>query len=302
MNTVAPVGKTCRMVNVRKVETRAGLLVASYPLVAALVFSVLPARAASAESESDGSPSPTTVPESSDYSRVLREYAPGAQWSLNGDGCCDQLSMHDGTPLPTKEQLDAFWATRGSRPEPAPLAPPPIPDALGLDYSKILARRYPGMQWSLNGDGCCEQLAIHDGSRKPTKAELDALWPSVEQDLLEEMRRSQRRDWPDAPAEAPPVEPVAPASYVVAANVARGATVEVGRSLVVRDGSILLASQSPAPGASTVVLRATNGTTTFVWFLSDRAPTRLGALRRFAGYRFVLRVDGRVVETIRIAR
>jgi hypothetical protein len=271
-------------------------------MVAVVVFVALPSHTVRAESREDEVPPPTTVQEWIDYSRVLREYAPGAQWSLNGDGCCDQLTMHDGTPLPTKEQLDAFWATRGSRPAPAPPPPAPIPDSLSLDYAKILSRRYPGKQWSLNGDGCCEQLTIHDGSTKPTKAELDALWPSVEQELLEEMRRSQRRDWPDAPAEAPVVKPPLPATYVVAANLPRGAVAEVGRSLVVRDGSISLASGWVESGPSSAVLRASNGRTTYVWFLSDRTPSRLGPLRRFTGFRFVLRVDGRVVETIRIGR
>lgn len=274
----------------------AGLLVVSTVLAAG------PGRAVRAESDGDEEPPTTTVQEWIDYSRVLREYAPGAQWSLNGDGCCDQLTMHDGTPLPTKEQLDAFWATRGSRPAPAPPPPAPIPDSLSLDYAKILSRRYPGKQWSLNGDGCCEQLTVLDGSPVPTKAELDAMWPSVEQELLEEMRRAQRRDWPDAPAELSPVEPVEPASFVVAANLPRSASLDVGRALVVRDGSVSLAEGWSAAASSTAVLRATNGRATYVWFLSDRTPARLGALRRFAGFRFVLRVDGRIVETIRVVR
>lgn len=270
--------------------------------VAALVLVARPASAARAETEGDGPVPPTTVAESIDYSRVLREFAPGAQWSLSGDDCCDQLTMHDGMQKPTKAQLDAFWATRASRPAPVPPAPAPIPESLSTDYSKILARRFPGMQWSINGDDCCEQLTVHDGSRRPTKTELDALWPSVERELLEEMRRAQRRDWPDAPAEAVPGDPVGPTSYVVAAHVPRGATPDVGRVLSVRDGTILVGSGWAAPESSSVVLRATDGRTTFVWFLSERAPARLGPLRRFAGFRFTLRVDGKVVETFRVAR
>jgi len=301
-NPAAPVGNTWDVSDARSTRRRTPWLAAALPVAAALTLAALPAGAvrAVADADGDGSTPSTTAPESIDYSRVLREFAPGAQWSLNGDGCCDQLTMHDGTPTPTKEQLDAFWATRGSRPAPAPPAPAPIPESLSLDYPKILARRFPGMQWSLSGDGCCDQLTIHDGSRKPSKAELDAMWPSVEQDLLEEMRRSQRRDWPDAPADPAPEEPAA--SYVVAANLPRGAVVDVGRVLAVRNGSIALAPGWSVPESSNVVLRATDGRTTYVWFLSERAPTRLGGLRRFAGFRFVLRVDGRVVETVRIAR
>lgn len=284
---------------------RSGFVAAGLLLLASLLVAA-PGRAARAESEGDsegdGEPPTTTVQEWIDYSKVLQEYAPGAQWSLNGDGCCDQLTMHDGTPLPTKEQLDAFWASRGSRPAPAPPAPAPIPPSLSLDYSKILSRRYPGMQWSLNGDDCCEHLAILDGSPVPTKSELDALWPSVERDLLEEMHRARHRNWPDAPSEPPPAEPVAPSSFVVAANLPRSASLDVGRALVVRDGLVSLSAGWLMPESTTAVLRASNGRTTYVWFLSDRAPTRLGTLRRFAGFRFVLRIDGRVVETIRVSR
>jgi len=282
-------------------------LLAGGVLAVAAVLVAIPGSPVRAESEADEVAPPAPVEEWIDYSAVLREFAPGAQWSLNGDGCCDQLTMHDGTPMPTKDQLDAFWASRGSRPAPAPPAPAPIPDSLSLDYSKILARRFPGVQWSLSGDGCCDQLAIHDGSRKPLKAELDALWPSVERELLEEMRRSQLRDWPDAPAEPSPGEPspdepVAPQSFVVAARLPRSASLDVGRVLVVRDGSVSLAPDWLASNSATAVLRATNGRSTYVWYLSDRAPARLGPLRRFAGFRFVLRIDGRIVETIRVSR
>ena len=53
------------------------------------------------------------------------------------------------------------------------------------DYSAILTRRFPGAQWSLNGSRY-SGLTWLDGSPKPTQAELDALWPSVAEELAAE--------------------------------------------------------------------------------------------------------------------
>lgn len=48
-----------------------------------------------------------------------------------------------------------------------------------IDYSLILMLKYPGTQWSLNGDDYDGLVWLSD-SPKPTEAELDALWPQVQ--------------------------------------------------------------------------------------------------------------------------
>ena len=46
-------------------------------------------------------------------------------------------------------------------------------------YADILAAKYSGTQWALNGTDY-EGLIWLDESPKPTQAELDALWPQVQ--------------------------------------------------------------------------------------------------------------------------
>jgi len=48
-----------------------------------------------------------------------------------------------------------------------------------MDIPKILTRRYAGTIWTLNGDEY-SGLDWLDDSKKPTEAELLALWPGVE--------------------------------------------------------------------------------------------------------------------------
>jgi hypothetical protein len=48
-----------------------------------------------------------------------------------------------------------------------------------IDYAQILSINYFGKQWSLDGDAY-EGLTWLDGSPKPTKSELDALWESTQ--------------------------------------------------------------------------------------------------------------------------
>ena len=43
-----------------------------------------------------------------DYAAVLTANYPGAQWSLQGNDY-DTLVMHDDTPKPSQEELDAAW-------------------------------------------------------------------------------------------------------------------------------------------------------------------------------------------------
>jgi hypothetical protein len=255
--------------------------------------------------------------ESIDYSKVLQIYMPGAQWSLNGDGCCDQLTIHDGSAKPTKAELDAFWQNRvasGAPLTPPPPPPTPIPDSLSLDYSKILSRRFPGMQWSLNGDGCCDQLTIHDGSAKPTKAQLDAMWSSVEQEILAEMQAAYRAATGGSAEDDSAVDeglvaaPVTASrsSFVVQSGAAQRSQLTESKAVTVRGGLVYLnVVPTPSAGPSReLVLRATNGKKTFVWYLNSRVgePRVIGSVKRFAGFRFTLRDVGRVTERIRFVR
>ena len=50
---------------------------------------------------------------------------------------------------------------------------------MNVDYAAVLNAKYPGSQWSLNGD-TYDGLVWLDDTTKPTQAELDALWPQVQ--------------------------------------------------------------------------------------------------------------------------
>ena len=47
------------------------------------------------------------------------------------------------------------------------------------DYAAVLAANYPGAQWSLTGNDY-DTLEWYDDTPKPTQAELDAAWPTVD--------------------------------------------------------------------------------------------------------------------------
>lgn len=47
-----------------------------------------------------------------------------------------------------------------------------------IDYSEILARKYQGSEWTLDGDDYAGLTWLSD-TNKPTKKELDDLWPIV---------------------------------------------------------------------------------------------------------------------------
>lgn len=47
-----------------------------------------------------------------------------------------------------------------------------------IDYALILSRRFPGREWALNGDDY-EGLTMLDGGSKPSRKQLEDLWPSV---------------------------------------------------------------------------------------------------------------------------
>ena len=48
-----------------------------------------------------------------------------------------------------------------------------------IDYTQILATKYAGTVWTLNGDTYDGLVWLSD-TPKPTQAELDALWPQVQ--------------------------------------------------------------------------------------------------------------------------
>ena len=184
-----------------------------------------------------------------------------------------------------------------------------------IDYSKVLQLYMPGVQWSLNGDGCCDQLTIHDGSVKPTKAQLDAMWASVEQEILAEMQAAYRSatggsTTEDAPSasretEADPVAASRSSVVVQSGKVRRSRLIET-KSVTIRDGLVHLNVVPKLTGNPNqpVVLRATNGKKTFVWYLDGRdgLPRVIGSAKRFAGFRFTLREGGKVTERIRFTQ
>ena len=54
-----------------------------------------------------------------------------------------------------------------------------------IDYVAILSRRYTGKEWTLDGDEYTGLTWISD-TAKPSKATLDGLWASVQQDIANE--------------------------------------------------------------------------------------------------------------------
>lgn len=48
------------------------------------------------------------------------------------------------------------------------------------DYAAVLTENYPGAEWVLDGDDYAGLTWLSD-SPKPSKAELDAAWPAVQQ-------------------------------------------------------------------------------------------------------------------------
>jgi len=53
------------------------------------------------------------------------------------------------------------------------------------DYAIVLTRRYPGKQWTLDGNEYTG-LTWLDDSPKPSKATLDGLWAEVQQEIADE--------------------------------------------------------------------------------------------------------------------
>ena len=161
-----------------------------------------------------------------DYAAILTRRFPGAQWSLNGSSYAG-LEWLDATLRPTQAALDALWpdvaqelaaeraaeqaAEAARTAEQAALleARRNDPDVQALvdsfdprtiwgsnpDYAHILTRRFPGAQWSLNGNDPDGGLTWHGDGPGPTKAELDALWEEVAREMALEMDPKDLARW-----------------------------------------------------------------------------------------------------------
>ena len=54
-----------------------------------------------------------------------------------------------------------------------------------MDIATILTRKYAGKEWTLNGDDYAG-LVWHSDGKAPSKAELEKLWPTVQQEIADE--------------------------------------------------------------------------------------------------------------------
>jgi hypothetical protein len=59
-----------------------------------------------------------------------------------------------------------------------------------IDYTKILAKKYPNAEWTLNGDDYSGLIWLSD-TPKPTKKTLDELWLEVKQIIESEQAEKQ---------------------------------------------------------------------------------------------------------------
>ena len=161
-----------------------------------------------------------------DYAAILTRRYPGAQWSLNGNDPAG-LAWFGPGGAPTPDELDAHWpsvaaelaaeraeqaaaeaaaaAAREAELE-ARRADPDVQSLLDSfdprtiwgtspDYAAILTRRFPGAEWSLNGNDPAGGLVWHGSGTKPTKAQLDAMWAAVAREMALEMDRKELERW-----------------------------------------------------------------------------------------------------------
>jgi hypothetical protein len=56
-----------------------------------------------------------------------------------------------------------------------------------IDYTKVLIRKYPDTLWTLNGDEYAGLTWLDEAVQKPTKKQLDDLWPTVEAEIEAEI-------------------------------------------------------------------------------------------------------------------
>jgi hypothetical protein len=61
-----------------------------------------------------------------------------------------------------------------------------------MDISKILARKYPGQEWALNGEAYAGLTWLSD-TPKPTEKALEALWPEVQYEFAFEQVEQARQ-------------------------------------------------------------------------------------------------------------
>ena len=63
------------------------------------------------------------------------------------------------------------------------------------DYAAVLVANYPGAQWSLS-DNDYDTLEWYDDTPKPSQADLDAAWPTVEyNDQIAAVEDARRADY-----------------------------------------------------------------------------------------------------------
>jgi hypothetical protein len=63
------------------------------------------------------------------------------------------------------------------------------------DYRAVLVANYPGAQWSLSGNDY-DTLEWYDDTPKPSQAELDAAWPTVDyNDQVAAVENARRADY-----------------------------------------------------------------------------------------------------------
>jgi hypothetical protein len=161
-----------------------------------------------------------------DYAAILTRRFPGAQWTLDGSSYSG-LTWLDGSPMPSRAQLDALWAevaeelaaeraarlaeetrrdaarsaeleARRSDPEVTAVLDSFDPRTIwgpSPDYAAILTRRFAGAQWSLNGNDPEGGLTWLSGGSAPTKAQLDAMWADVAREMALEMDPTELARW-----------------------------------------------------------------------------------------------------------
>lgn len=60
-----------------------------------------------------------------------------------------------------------------------------------IDYAVVLVKHYPNAKWTLDGE-LYSGLNWLAGGPKPTKEELDALWPEVEKEITNQQADQKR--------------------------------------------------------------------------------------------------------------
>lgn len=197
-----------------------------------------------------------------DYSAILTRRYAGAQWSLNGNDP-SRLRWIGPGDAPTPAELDAHWpsvalelaaeraeqaaaeaeATAARKTELAARRADPDTQALldsfdprsiwgpSPDYAAILTRRFPGAEWSLNGNDAANGLVWHSSGPRPTKAQLDAVWAEVAREMALEMDPSELARWAGTGDQVYVEGVLRPKGWVGGANDAQPSPVATPRNL-----------------------------------------------------------------------